>query len=75
MAGGAVLMDTASGDCFELNRMGLEIWTALCDGRSAAEITDALVRRYAADQTTVASDVAALIEDLARSGILITSGR
>lgn len=73
MAAGAMLMDTASGDCFELNHLGFEIWTALCDGRSATEITDTLVQRYAADRATVASDVAALIEDLTRSGMLTVS--
>ena len=75
MAGGAMLMDTASGDCFELNHLGSEIWSALCDGRSAADIIDNLVERYSADRATIASDVAALIEDLTRSGMLTVSGK
>ena len=75
MSDGAMLMDTASGDCFELNRLGVEIWTALCDGRSTQEIADELMRKYSADSATVSSDVESLIEDLARNGILILSGQ
>ena len=72
---GAVLMDSASGNCFELNRIGVEIWKALRLGRSSTEIEDELIGRYSVDRATVSSDIEALIEDLARQGVLVVAQR
>ena len=44
--GGAVLMDAATGECFELNRAGAEIWAMLTAGKTSEEIATALADRY-----------------------------
>lgn len=70
---GAVLVDVNTGDCYELNRVGAEIWERLCRGESVEQVVEALSTSYAAAQTSIASDVATLIEELARSGILVSN--
>ena len=68
--GGSVLMDVATGDCFELNQIGAEIWTLFAEGRSQASIVAALVSSYDIRPEAVESDVRALLADLKRHGLV-----
>jgi hypothetical protein len=67
---GAVLMDRVTGDCFELNGLGAEIWNLLAAGESSSEIAAKLALRYDVPEMTVADDVQTLVTDLARHGLL-----
>ena len=67
---GAVLMNAESGDCFELNRVGSEIWNLICRGLSPTDIANKLIGRYPDSGTLVTSDVNTLVDDLLRYGIL-----
>ncbi len=67
---GAVLMDPVTGDCFELNRLGAEIWSLLAAGDSSSQIATKLALRYEVPEMTVAADVQTLVADLARHGLL-----
>ena len=66
----ALLMNTETGDCFELNRVGSDVWLELSRGKSIPEIVDTIAGRYAADRTAVMTDVTALMAALSRHGIL-----
>jgi hypothetical protein len=70
---GTVLVNTESGDCFELNQIGHEIWESIRRGLSPTEITRKLIERYPDDGTHIASDVESLIDDLVRQRILTVS--
>lgn len=67
---GAVLMDVASGDCFELNRVGAEIWNRLVKGESRETIVAALAAQYDIPGPTLESDVSTLLADLSNHGLL-----
>jgi hypothetical protein len=61
---GAVLVDMRSGLCFELNRVGYEIWLLIQDGRSEASICEALAQSYQKTPESVAADVRRLVREL-----------
>ena len=73
MPDGAVLINSATGDCFELNRLGTRIWERLSRGEAQDDITAALADQYSVERSVISRDIAALIDDLARHGILLTS--
>ena len=60
--GEGILLDRESGGVYHLNRTACEIWTAVLDGKSAAEITAALTRRFAVNEERAARDVVAAID-------------
>ena len=61
---GAVLVNMGSGACFELNRVGFEIWKALGEQKTMREICEKLQRRYSIDMAVVTSDLLSLVESL-----------
>jgi hypothetical protein len=67
---GAVLVNMGSGACFELNRVGFEIWKALGPGATVGAICEALGGRYAIDREVLAADVRSLAEALAGAGLV-----
>jgi hypothetical protein len=68
---GAVLVDLAGGRCFELNRVGREIWTRL-DGRATlAEIRAELEARYGVEGEVLARDLLDLGASLLASGLIV----
>lgn len=69
---GAVLLEMTTGDCFELNPVGAEIWAALAKGEPLADVIASLARRYDLPQSTIEADTRALIEDLRSRGLLTT---
>jgi hypothetical protein len=73
MPGGAVLMNTETGDCFELNRVGADIWERVSRGDLVDTIVDSLAREYSIGRSVLSADVSTLIDDLARRGILVVS--
>lgn len=70
MAQGAVLVDSETGACFELNRIGADIWSELERGSSAAHIADGLAARHHLVLETAVKDVRNLVDDLVRHGLL-----
>ena len=66
-------MDMASGDCFELNRIGAEIWSRLGKGESPSQLVANVAASYGLPAATVESDVRTLLEELTRSGLLTSS--
>jgi len=71
MPDGAVLIDSATGECFELNRIGARVWERLSRGEDLASITDSLAAAFVVERALIARDVTSLVEDLARHGIVV----
>jgi hypothetical protein len=67
---GAVLMNTVTGDCFELNRVGAEIWRLLLAGEATAAIASKLSASYDVPEAAAAADVESLITSLAQHGLI-----
>jgi hypothetical protein len=61
---GAVLVDLQGGRCWELNRVGAEIWERLDGATTLSEIRDALAARYGVAADTIQADVLALTDAL-----------
>ena len=68
---GAVLVNMGSGACFELNRIGFEIWKLLGPGTTVGGICKALGGRYSSvEREVLATDVRSLVEALATAGLV-----
>jgi hypothetical protein len=72
---GALLMDIASGDCFELNAVGAEVWQALERGDSVARVVHGMTEKYKISSERAAADVSDLLTNLLAHGILRTLPR
>ena len=70
METGAVLMDAATGECFELNRVGAEVWDQIARGGDLAAVVATLAGRYGMAADQVAADVAKLIDQLLAQGLV-----
>jgi hypothetical protein len=68
---GAVLVNSETGDCFELNHVGAKVWTRLRRREPRERIVDALALEFAVERTILDADVSNLIEALARNGVLV----
>jgi len=75
MEAGAILMNKATGDCFELNRVGVEVWRRLGEGELPEVIVSELAILYGAPVATVSSDVSELLTQLSRHGLLESKRR
>ena len=64
MANGMVLMDASNGDCFELNRVGAEVWNAVVDGKPIETITRDIAARYDVSLDQVAEHINRLLDEL-----------
>jgi hypothetical protein len=74
-AEGAVLLEVNSGECFELNRTGAEIWARIKEGEPVASIATAVAKRYAMPESTVQSDARELLAELVRRGLVTPARR
>lgn len=67
---GAVLLDTARGEYWELNPTGAAVLRVLLDGGGEAEAAQALVREHDVDRETAAQDASTLVHELRAARIL-----
>jgi len=75
MESGAILMNTANGECFELNRLGATVWDAVGRGLRLDQVVDDIVRTCDVDVATASADVLRLIDGLAQQGIVSVARR
>ena len=66
---GAVLVDMGSGQCFELNRVGLEIWQAIGRGATVQDIYETMADLYPGDRERLMADLATLADALVAAGL------
>jgi hypothetical protein len=64
LSDGAVLVNMRSGECFELNRVGLRVWQALDGSRDISQLCDDLCATYSIDRETSRADVEMLVTSL-----------
>jgi hypothetical protein len=61
---GAVLVDMQTGQCFELNQTGAEVWALLRAPTTVASLCDHLEARYRRGAEQITRDVGAVVEQL-----------
>jgi hypothetical protein len=72
---GAILMNTSTGDCFELNAVGASLWDLIGRGLELEAITAEIVRAYAVDPAIACADLLRLVDELARQGVVVIARR
>lgn len=70
---GAILVDSETGDCFELNRIGADIWSELERGAKPTAIAGILAVRHGISTEKAMADLRVLVGDLLRQGLLNTA--
>lgn len=70
---GAVLVNLATGACFELNRVGAQVWELLLPGSTESAICEALAERYSVTREVLAADVRRLLIELLQNRLLESS--
>jgi hypothetical protein len=68
--GEALIVDLTTGGFFSLDRVGTEVWTALQNGWELPQIVETIAVKYGVDEQMVHRDVADLLEDLSREGLV-----
>ena len=67
---GAVVVNLRTGECFELNQVGFEIWELLVGGTTEESICEKLVGRYPVGREVLAADVRNLLGEMIRRGLI-----
>ena len=71
----SVLLDYERGEYYGLNAVATSIWKLLREKRSFADIIDAVTSEYDVSAEAARADVAALLSDLRKRGVIRTSER
>jgi hypothetical protein len=67
---GLVILDIDKGEIFSANIVAARIWTMLMEGKSVAEINDALIGEFAVERATVEVDTNAFITSLVEKSLV-----
>ena len=70
IGGETVMLDLAQGTYFGLDPVGARIWQLLADGKTLAEVCDAMMTEYDVTRDDIERDVARLAEELADRGLI-----
>ena len=70
----AVLLDLETARYFSLNATGRRVWELLSAGAPVAATLEALAAEFDAPPAELEADVAALVEELESSGLLLRDG-
>lgn len=65
-----VLLNLQSEEYYSLDDVGSRIWELIDGTRTTAQIVDAIAAEYGADPALVATDVADLLDELSREGLV-----
>jgi len=68
--GELLILDLASSHYYSLNDIGTMMWGLLCEGATLEAVADTICERYDAPQARVRGDVASLVRDLERKGLI-----
>ena len=69
---GGMLVDLATGDYYELNRVGAKLWRSMASGETVAGAIHAIQVEYDAAPEVVESDAQRLFEELLDRGLVGT---
>ena len=67
----SVVLDLSSGRYFGLNAVGTRVWQLIGEGQAVDRLIKTVAAEYDADETTIARDVLALLEDLKTRGLVV----
>jgi len=70
MASGGMLVNLATGACFELNRSAAELLTHLLDGATVGGAIDTVQKKYRVALDVVETDALQLCDELLRAGLV-----
>jgi hypothetical protein len=65
-----VILDLATGTYFGLDRVGADMWQLMGEGRTLAEVCDAMLARYETTRADLERDVLELAEKLRAQGLV-----
>jgi hypothetical protein len=68
-----VILNLESGIYFGLDPVGARIWQLMGEGKTLAEVCDAMVGEYAVERSDLEHDVLDLAEKLAAQGLIVTA--
>jgi hypothetical protein len=70
---GGLLVDLATGECWEVNPTGATLWNRLVGGQTLREAIEGLQEEYDVVREAVEQDAVRLCSDLVAAGLLGTS--
>lgn len=65
-----ILLDSTSGDYFEINEVGLMIWTLVDGQKTIAEILEALARYFDAEVEELVEETREFLTELITKGLI-----
>ncbi len=68
-----VLLDLAGENYFGLNVVGARIWQLIGDGATLQGVFDSLVQEFDAEPERIRADLLALVDELAKAGLVRTA--
>jgi len=71
VGGETVMLDLAKGAYFGLDPVGARIWQLLAEGKTLAEVCDAIVAEYDVSHEDAERDLLALVADLMAQGLVV----
>ena len=71
LSGETVLLHLESGVYYGLDRVATRIWQLLQQGRTIANVCEAMLEEYDVEQNVVQQDVARLVGELRERGIVV----
>jgi len=66
-----VILDLATGTYFGLDSVGARMWQLMGEGKTLAEICDAMLEEYEVSRDLLERDTVKLAQDLAAHGLII----
>jgi hypothetical protein len=65
-----VMLDLAQGAYYGLDPVGARMWQLLAEGKTLAEVCDAIIAEYEASRDTIEGDLLTLVDDLMKQGLI-----
>ena len=73
VGGETVMLDLAKGAYFGLDSAGARMWLLLAEGKTLAEVCDAIVEEYQVSRGDAERDVLELAENLMAQGLIVSA--
>jgi len=70
VGGNAVILSLANGSYYSLNQVGTSVWELVKQGRSVAEVVDAIHAEFDVDRDQCRQDVVAVLGQLVEARLL-----
>ena len=68
-----VILDLAGGGYFGLNPVGAQIWLLMAEGKTLAEVCEAMLATYEVSREDIERDVLSLAQDLSEKRLISLS--